>query len=93
MKRKGIKGVLVIKNDRGLHTRPSTEIVKCATRYRAEIKLVYKDMEVNARSLLGILSLAAEKGARIPVYALGIDAKEAVEELVRLSEQKFNITY
>lgn len=87
------KGSFVIKNDRGLHTRPSTEIVKCASRYRSIIKLQYKKTTVDARSLLGILMLAAEKGAKIGVLATGRDAKEAVAALLELASCRFNIKY
>lgn len=87
------KGTLTIINDRGLHTRPSTEIVKCASSFLCDITLRYKSTEVNARSLLGILTLAAERGAKIEVKAVGPDAKEAVEKLINLAENQFHIKY
>ncbi len=87
------KGALVVLNDRGLHTRPSTEIVKCASAYKSDIKLCYQGLEVNAKSLLGILMLAAPRGARIQVVAVGVDAEEAVAGLLHLARQKFNINY
>lgn len=87
------EGIFVVRNDRGLHTRPSTEIVKCAASFSSEIKLHYERNEVNAKSLLGILMLAAEKGAKIRVMARGGDAQEALEALVSLAEKKFNIPY
>lgn len=86
-------GVLVIGNDRGLHTRPSTELVKCAASFKSEVKLSYLQMEVNAKSLLGILMLAAGKGAKISVTACGEDAKAAVQSLIDLSRNNFNICY
>jgi phosphocarrier protein HPr len=88
-----VKGTIIIVNDRGLHTRPSTEIVKCSTAFKSDIKLCYQGMEVNAKSLLGILMLAAARGARIEVIAEGVDAKEAVAALLELARQKFNINY
>jgi phosphocarrier protein len=87
------KGVLIIRNDRGLHTRPATEIVKCAVKFKSEIKLYHQRREVNAKSLLGILMLAAHKGARITVKATGKDATSAVETLMDLARQNFNIHY
>ena len=86
-------GCFVVKNDKGLHTRPSTEIVKCASSYKADIRLVYHKVEVNAKSLLGILMLAAVKGAKVVVTAFGEDADEAVASLVELSKNKFNMHY
>lgn len=87
------KGILVVLNEKGLHTRPSTELVKCAAGFKSTINLTYQDLTVNAKSLLGILMLAASKGAKIHVDAEGPDAKEAVESLIALSQNKFNISY
>ncbi|MEC7839319.1 MAG: HPr family phosphocarrier protein [Chlamydiota bacterium] len=86
-------GVFVVKNDRGLHTRPSTEIVKCATKYKSDITLTYKKTTVNARSILGVLMLAAEKGSRITVTAEGPDAEEAVKAFKGLAANCFHIKY
>lgn len=88
-----VQGVLVIRNDRGLHTRPSTEIVKYAVKFNSDILLSYKKQTVNAKSLLGILMLAASKGAKITVKATGDDANEAVASLLTLAENNFNISY
>ncbi len=87
------KGIFIVKNDRGLHTRPSTEIVRCATAFRSEITLTYKKIDVNARSILGILMLAAEKGSRIKITAEGNDATEAVDALLELASKSFNMNY
>lgn len=86
-------GTFTVKNARGLHTRPSTEIVKCASSFKADVRLVYQKMEVNAKSLLGILMLAAAKGAKIAVNAFGEDAEEAVESLIALAKNQFNMRY
>ena len=87
------KGFFIVRNDRGLHTRPSTEIVRCATSFKSEVRLCYQKTEVNAKSLLGILMLAAGKGARIRIEAIGDDAEQAVASLMSLASQKFNISY
>lgn len=87
------KGFFIIRNDRGLHTRPSTEIVKCAVNFKSEIILSYQKKEINAKSLLGILMLAAAKGAKINIKATGIDAEAAVETLIELANKNFNIHY
>lgn len=87
------RGIFVVGNDRGLHTRPSTEIVKCATAFKAEVRLAYQKNQVNAKSILGILMLAACKGARITVEAVGDDAQEAVSSLLSLAKNNFNIKY
>lgn len=87
------KGVFRVRNERGLHTRPSTEIVKCAAAFKSDVRLTYQKTEVNAKSLLGILMLAAARGARIVVTAEGEDAQEAVDTLLDLAHNKFNIHY
>lgn len=82
-----------ISNEKGLHTRPSTELVKCAAKYKSEITLTYQDLTVNAKSLLGILMLAAAKGAKIQIEAEGEDAENAIGAIVELAQNKFNINY
>jgi phosphocarrier protein len=76
-----------------LHTRPATEIVKRASSFNADIRLAYQKLEVNAKSILGVLMLAASKGARIAVTAFGKDAEEAVASLIELAGNQFNIKY
>ena len=93
LKKDKIKGCFTVTNDRGLHTRPSTEIVKCATSFKAEVRLAYQKNQVNAKSILGVLMLAAAKGARIRIEAVGDDAEEAVASLVTLARNNFNIKY
>lgn len=83
----------IVLNDKGLHTRPSTELVKMAAHYQCDIKLVHNKVEVNAKSLLGILMLAASKGAKINVEAEGEDAEEAVAGILQLARNRFNISY
>lgn len=87
------KSSFVVKNEKGLHTRPATELVKCASGYNSQINLFYRDYAVNAKSLLGVLMLAAAKGSKIKIEAVGEDAKEAVKNLLKLAKNKFNIKY
>lgn len=83
----------IVVNEKGLHTRPSTELVKCASAFKAQIFLSYQDLTVNAKSLLGILMLAACRGAKIIVEAEGEDASQAIQCLIKLAQNKFNIKY
>lgn len=80
-------------NKKGLHTRPSTELVKCASKFKSEIYLIYLHHKINAKSLLGILMLAAIRGAKIIVEAEGEDAELAVNTIVYLAKHNFNIHY
>jgi phosphocarrier protein len=88
-----VKGMFVVKNDRGLHTRPATELVKLVAAYRSEVHLKYRNKSANAKSLLGILIFAASKGAKIYVEAKGEDAEQVVKNLEALASNNFNITY
>lgn len=80
-------------NEKGLHTRPSTELVKCASSYKAQVYLVYQNLTVNAKSLLGVLMLAASRGAKIKIEAEGEDAEQVVDSILFLAQNKFNIKY
>ena len=88
-----VKGCFVVKNEKGLHTRPSTELVKCSASFKSHIKLYYRNYIVNAKSLLGILMLAACKGSKIKIEAIGNDAKNAINAIIDLANNKFNIKY
>lgn len=88
-----VKKRITILNDKGLHTRPATEIVKCLSDFRSHVTFHYKDLSINARSLLGILMLAAAKGAQIEVEAVGEDALGCIEALSELFEKKFYMNY
>lgn len=87
------KGIFTVLNDKGLHTRPSTELVKCAANFDAEIFLSYRNTQVNAKSLLGILLLAAERGAKITIEAEGPDAELAIHSILNLAKNRFHIKY
>lgn len=92
-KNSSAKGIFIVANDRGIHTRPATEIVKCAVNFKSVIKLRYKKNLVNAKSLLGILMLAATKGSKIQIEAKGEDAPEAITAMLQLASNNFNISY
>lgn len=93
VKKQIVKRKFVVNNDRGLHTRPSTELVKCASSFKSQVFLTYQKHIVNAKSLLGILMLAATKGAKITIEAEGEDAEEAVQSITTLAQNNFNIKY
>ncbi|NGX63463.1 MAG: Phosphocarrier protein HPr [Candidatus Anoxychlamydiales bacterium] len=88
-----VKGTFVVRNEKGLHTRPSTELVKCSSSFNSKIQLFYRNYSVNAKSLLGILMLAARRGAKIKIEATGEDAKNAINAILTLASKKFNIRY
>lgn len=87
------RAVFVVLNDKGLHTRPSAELVKCAAHFESHVQLSYGNYVVNAKSILGILMLAAERGAKVVVEACGEDAEWAVAAILKLAKNRFNIKY
>jgi phosphocarrier protein HPr len=86
-------GSFIVENDKGLHTRPSTELVKCAILFESEVFLSKSGQKVSAKSLLGILTLAASKGTKIEIEAKGADAEKAVEAIESLAQKKFHMHY
>jgi phosphocarrier protein HPr len=78
-----------ITNELGIHARSAAMIVEVASRYKADVFLEKNGREVNAKSILGILTLGAPKGSRVTVRAEGADAQEAVDGLGELIENKF----
>lgn len=76
-----VKKEVILMNKTGLHARPAAIFVQEANRFESDISIVKEDQEVNGKSIMGILMLAAEKGARITIIANGNDAEEAVEKL------------
>ncbi|HET6436455.1 MAG TPA: HPr family phosphocarrier protein [Anaeromyxobacter sp.] len=78
-----------IVNTLGLHARAAAQLVQAANRYRSEV-LVEKDgMEVNGKSIMGVLTLAAAKGAQITVSVEGDDGELALEALAQIIEAGF----
>jgi len=78
-----------IVNKLGLHARPAAEIVKTAARYKSEITIVRDELEVNGKSIMGVMMLAAEFGSTILLRAEGADADAALDALAALAAAKF----
>lgn len=77
-------------NSLGLHARPASMLVQVASRYNSDITLSRDEMKVNAKSIMGVMMLAAEKGAEVEIEAVGDDAKEAVTAIRELFIRKFD---
>lgn len=73
-----------IRNRMGMHARPAAEFVKLAGQYRSEITLSRDGVEVNGKSIMGVLMLAAEQGTELRIRVVGGDADAAVETLTAL---------
>ena len=86
-----IEREVVIKNKYGLHARPSAAFVQAASQFAADISLINEDKIANGKSIISLMVLAAECGAKITLRANGSDETEAMDALVKLINNKFNI--
>jgi phosphocarrier protein HPr len=78
-----------IVNKLGIHARPAAEIVKTAGKFKSNITIVRDDLEVNAKSIMGVMMLAAENGATVILRATGDDAEAALDALCAVIANKF----
>lgn len=79
---------VTIQNSQGLHARPATFFIQKANSFKSSIWVEKEDYRVNAKSLLGVLSLGIVKGTEITLIADGADEEEAVAALVTLIENE-----
>ena len=79
-----------VQNQVGLHARPATFFIQKANEYKSSIWVEKEERKVNAKSLLGVLSLGVVKGTTINLIADGLDEKEAVDALVELFNSNFD---
>ncbi len=82
---------VTVKNEAGLHARPASALVKVASRYESEFFIKMYGYKVNGKSILGVMTLAAESGAEMELILDGPDEKEALDVLVKLFENKFDL--
>lgn len=78
-----------ILNKRGLHARASAKIVEAAARFQSEIMVTKDGQAVNARSIMGLMMLAASQGSEVEISAEGPDSGEALTAILALVEAKF----
>jgi len=78
-----------IVNKLGIHARPAAEIVKTAGKFKSSITIVRDDLEVNAKSIMGVMMLAAEFGSTVALRANGDDADAALDALATCIANKF----
>jgi len=71
----------VLSNDEGLHARPATTLVSKANQFKSDITITYEDTTVDLKSIMGVLSLGAERGSLVVVEAKGSDETEAIKAI------------
>jgi phosphocarrier protein len=78
-----------IANKNGLHARPAAEIVKTAAKFKSDVTIVRDELEVNGKSIMGVMMLAAEFGSTVTLRAAGDDAEAAVDAIATCIANKF----
>ena len=84
-----IQETLTVRNRAGLHTRPAAMLVKLAAKFKSDIYLNRDGYDINAKSIIGVMTLAAEQGSELLLTAEGTDEHEAIAELKHLFENGF----
>ncbi|MEG8947431.1 HPr family phosphocarrier protein [Rosettibacter firmus] len=77
-------------NNAGLHTRPAANIVKLASKYKSDFYLLKDGMQINGKSIIGVMTLAAEKGSEITLIFDGEDEEQAAAEIVDFFNRGFD---
>lgn len=85
-----IEKTVKIKNKAGLHTRPAATIVKMAAKYKCDFFIARDGMNINGKSIIGVMTLAAEEGAELHLSFNGEDEEEAAKEIVDFFERGFD---
>lgn len=80
---------VTIRNRNGLHARPAAEFVKVSSRFESRVLVEKNGLEVNGKSIMGVMMLAAEFGSRIVIRAIGRDSQACVQALSELVENEF----
>ena len=80
---------VTVRNRAGLHTRPASMIVRTASRFKCDFLIQKDSYEINGKSIIGVMSLAAEQGATIKLLFDGVDEEAAADAVTSLFEQGF----
>lgn len=81
---------ITITNETGLHARPASTFVNEAGKYDSDIEVTFGDKTVNAKSIMGLMSLGISQGSKITITTSGEDEEEAMNNLVNFVEEKIN---
>jgi phosphocarrier protein HPr len=84
-----VSRTLVVNIPQGIHARPANLIVRRLQSFQAKVEFVRDNQRVDGKSILDLLTLAAEQGTKLQIEAIGVDAQQAVEAIVDLFESNF----
>lgn len=85
-----IEQEVTIRNRAGLHTRPAAALVKLAAKYQSEFFIIKDGFEINGKSIIGVMTLAAEQGSKLALRFDGPDEQEASEAIIHLFHRGFD---
>lgn len=85
-----IQQEVTIRNKAGLHTRPAAAIVKLAAKFKADFYIEKDNVEINGKSIIGVMTLAAEQGSKLLLKFDGPDETEACKAMVELFDRGFD---
>ncbi len=84
-----IEREVIIRNRSGLHTRPAATLVKTAAKFQAELFITKDGFEINGKSIIGVMTLAAEQGSSLMLRFEGLEEQEMAEAIVQLFNEGF----
>jgi phosphocarrier protein HPr len=84
-----IKKTVTIVNKAGMHTRPASALVKIASKYKAEFFMEKDGFEINGKSIIGVMTLAAEQGSQVTLIFEGGDEEKSAAEVIKFFEDGF----
>ena len=87
---RGLVKEFVVQNKMGIHARPAAMIVRITNKFKAEVFVEKDDEQVNGKSIMGLMMLAAGQGSKLKICCEGADADKVMEDLEELIRQKFN---
>jgi phosphocarrier protein HPr len=85
-----IEETVTIKNKAGMHTRPAATIVKMAAKYKCDFYITKDDLHINGKSIIGVMTLAAEMGSKVILTFEGEDENEAAKEIIDYFNRGFD---
>ena len=85
-----IERQITVRNRSGLHTRPAATLVKTASRFESEFTIIKDEFVINGKSIIGVMTLAAEQGSTLLLRFEGVDEEEAAAAVVDLFERGFD---
>lgn len=84
-----IRHQIAIQNKLGLHTRAAAKLVDTAKKFESRIELVYRDRVVDCKSIMGVITLGAQKDSMLDIVVCGQDEQQALDAIIKLINDKF----